>query len=177
MSEREVVIAEYNPEWAMLYEKEKDLILDAVGDLIVVVEHVGSTAVRGLGAKPTIDIMVAVSSLADAQKCIEQLRSIGYEYQPQHEVSMPERRYFRKGDPVSEQHYHLHMVERTSDFWERHLLFRDYLRSHPEAAREYYVLKKELASKYGLDREGYTEAKTAFIESTLAKARNRVLCP
>jgi len=171
---RKVEIVEYDPKWATLYIKEKRRIQAAVGHIVVAVEHVGSTAVPGLGAKPTIDIMVAVRRLSDADKCIEPLGSIGYEYQPQHEDTMPERRFFRRGEPPREQHYHLHMVEKRSEFWKQHLLFRDYLRTHPEKAGQYCELKKKLASKYGSDREGYTEAKTQFIESVVKEAmRNR----
>jgi len=115
--------------------------------------------------------MVAVNSLGDAAECIEPLQRIGYEYQPEHEKSWPERRFFRRGNPPKEQHYHLHMVERTSDFWKRHLLFRDYLRVHPKVAQDYYELKKRLAYKYSSDREGYTEAKTSFVESVIERAR------
>lgn len=117
--------------------------------------------------------MVAVNHLNEVENCIEPLRRIDYEYQPKHEVSMPERRYFHKGRPPKEQHYHLHMVELTSDFWKRHLLFRDYLRTRPKVAQEYYELKKALADKYGSDRESYTEAKTSFIDSVLAKAKKK----
>jgi GrpB-like predicted nucleotidyltransferase (UPF0157 family) len=85
---------------------------------------------------------------------------------------MPEIRFFRKGEPPEEQHYHLHMVEKESDFWKRHLLFRNYLRTHPKTAQQCYKLKKELASKYGSNREGYTEAKTSFIESVVVKAKS-----
>jgi len=67
--------------------------------------------------------------------------------------------------------YHLHIVEQTNDAWESHILFRDYLRAHPRVAREYYRFKRNLAIKYGSDREAYTEAKTSFIESVLSKAR------
>jgi GrpB-like predicted nucleotidyltransferase (UPF0157 family) len=172
VSERKVVIVEYTHEWVTLYEKEKELIQKVIGHIAVAIEQVGSTAVPGLGAKPTIDIMVGLHRLADAEKCLEPLGSIGYEYQPEHEASMPERRFFRKGQPPKEQHYHLHMVEKRSDFWKQHLLFRDYLRTHPETTQQYYKLKKELASKYGSNREGYTEAKTSFIESIIAKAKH-----
>jgi GrpB-like predicted nucleotidyltransferase (UPF0157 family) len=165
-----VKIVKYNPQWPVLYEKEKRLILEVIRHIILKIEHIGSTSVHDLGAKSTIDIMVAVNQLEDAERCIEPLQRIGYEYQPQHEISMPERRYFRKGDPP-EQHYHLHMVELTSNFWRRHLLFRDYLRTHPEVAREYYELKKALADKYSSNHEGYTEAKTSFIESIVARAK------
>ena len=168
---RPVKIVDYNPQWPILFENEKCLILSAIGRFVVGIEHVGSTAVIGLGAKPIIDITVAIKNLKDAHKCIGSLESIGYEYVPEYEESVPERRYFHKGKPPKEQHYHLHMVELSSSFWERHLLFRDYLRTHPEATKYYHELKKRLAAKYGSDREGYTEAKTSFIESIVAKAR------
>jgi len=168
---RRVKIIDYDPQWSLLYEKERCLILDAVGYIVVRIEHIGSTAVPKLGAKPIIDIMVAVNHLSDAEKCIGPLGSIGYEYVPEYEDLMPERRYFHKGKPPKEQHYHLHMVELASDFWKRHLLFRDYLRTHPEVAQEYFKLKKRLATKYRSDREEYTEAKTSFIESVVSKAK------
>jgi GrpB-like predicted nucleotidyltransferase (UPF0157 family) len=174
MAQREVEIVEYDPKWAILYGEEKAKILAAIGHLAVAIEHIGSTAVVGLGAKPIIDMMVGVNHLSDVKDCMEPLGSIDYEYQPQHEATMPERRFFRKGEPPEEQHYHLHMVERGSEFWKRHLAFRDYLRTHPETSRQYCELKKKLASEYGSDREGYTEAKTSFIESTVAKALHKL---
>ena len=140
-----VGIVNYDPQWPVLYEEEKGRILGVIGRRIVAIEHIGSTAVRGLAAKPIIDIMVAVRHLIDAGECIEPLQSIGYEYVPEFEVEIPERRFFRKGPPEARTH-HIHMIELTSEFWGRHLLFRDYLRTHPEAAQQYYQLKKELAA-------------------------------
>ena len=165
-----VIIVAYNPRWPALYEEEKSRILGLIGDKVVAIEHVGSTAVPGLGAKPIIDITIAVHRLADAEECIELLLTIGYEYKPPDRVGIPERRFFDKGPPGAST-YHIHMVELTSDFWERHLLFRDFLRAHPEVAEQYYELKKGLAAKYGEDREGYTEGKTSFIEGVVARAR------
>jgi len=165
-----VAIVDYDPQWPVLYEEEKGRILGVIGRRIAAIEHVGSTAVPGLAAKPIIDIIVAVRRLIDAGECIEPLQSIGYEYVPEFEVELPERRFFRKGLPEARIH-HIHMIELTSDFWERHLLFRDYLRTHPEVAQQYYRLKKELAARYGSDREAYAEAKTPFIESIVAKSR------
>ena len=164
-----VVIIDYDPQWPILYEEEKGRILEAVGHLIVAIEHVGSTAVPGLGAKPIIDIMVAVSDLADARQCIDPLQGIGYEYAPELDASMPQRRYFDKGP--AEARIHLHMVELASEFWQRHLLFRGFLRDHPQVAQEYEQLKRELAARYGPDRVGYTEAKTSFIRSVEDRAR------
>jgi GrpB-like predicted nucleotidyltransferase (UPF0157 family) len=165
-----VTIADYDPQWPILFESEKAAILSLIGHVVVAVEHVGSTAVPGLGAKPIIDIMVAVRYLADAQECVGPLQSIGYKYIPEHEASIPERRFFRK-PPHGTRAFHLHMVKLTSDFWKRHLLFRDYLRTHRKEAQRYYQLKKELAAKFGLDRDAYTDAKASFIESVLCKAR------
>jgi len=167
-----IEIVEYKPEWPMLFQEAKNAILQVIGDKVQAIEHVGSTSVPGLGAKPIIDILAAVRHLSDADDCIEPLRSIGYTYVPEYEESIPERRYFHGGPP--EDHRHLHMVEGTSDFWRRHMLFRDYLRAHTEVARHYETLKKDLAARYGADREGYTDAKTSFIESALADARIEV---
>jgi len=160
-----VIISDYNPQWPILYEEEKSRILSVIGDKVVTIEHIGSTAVPGLGAKSIIDIMVGVHRLVDVEECINPLQSIGYEYFPPSEVGIPERRYFDRTG------YHLHMVEVTSDFWERHLIFRYYLRTHPEMAQQYLKLKKDLADKYGTDRESYTDAKTSFIEQVVARAR------
>ncbi|MEK7247869.1 MAG: GrpB family protein, partial [Chloroflexota bacterium] len=132
----------------------------AIGEWAVAIEHVGSTAVPGLAAKPIIDIMPAIRSLADARHIIAPMEALGYEYVPEFEDDLPERRYFRRGVPRS---HHVHVVETTSTFWRRHLAFRDYLRAHPETAAEYAALKRRLADGYGSDSGGYTNAKTEFI--------------
>ena len=163
-----VELAEYDPAWPALYGQERDLIEGTLDDLVVAIEHVGSTAVPGLGAKPVIDIMVGVRSLADGEKCVRPLEELGYEYKG--EFGIPDRLYFRKISGGRRSHQ-IHMVEIGSDFWKRHLLFRDYLREHPEEARGYHELKVRLAAEFGTDREGYTEAKTEFIRSAEAKAR------
>lgn len=169
-----IAIADYDPKWPIMYEEEKAKILSVIGHKVVAIEHIGSTAVPNLGAKPIIDIMVAVRHLSDAEECIEPLKSIGYEYVPENEISIPERRYFQKGtSEAPNQHSHLHMVERTSDFWQRQLLFRDYLRAHPDVANQYCQLKKKLAAKHGSNREAYTDAKTSFIKSVVDQARAR----
>jgi GrpB-like predicted nucleotidyltransferase (UPF0157 family) len=167
-----VRLVDYDSRWLRIFEREKKRILKALGHKVVVVEHVGSTAVVGLGAKPIVDIMVGVRCLSDALECIEPLRKIGYEYVPEHEAVIPDRRFFRKGpENVPNRHFHLHMVEWKGEFWSDHLLFRDYLRAHPSEAGRYYRVKKRLAQKHGLNREAYTEAKSSFTERTLKKAR------
>jgi GrpB-like predicted nucleotidyltransferase (UPF0157 family) len=166
-----VEIFDYDEEWPLEFEKEKANIMSVISRRIVAIEHIGSTAVHGLCAKPIIDIMVGIRRLADAEHCIAPLGSIGYEYVPEYEASIPERRYFRKGPSEKpNKHFHLHMVEHGGGIWKKQLLFRNYLRTHPEAAQQYCELKKKLAAKYRLNREAYTDAKTEFIESIVRKA-------
>lgn len=167
---QQVVIAEYDPRWPVMYEEEKARILDAIGHRLVAIEHMGSTSVPGLAAKPIIDIMAAIDSLANDQECVIPLLGLGYEYVPEHEDIIPERRYFRKG-PQGARTHHLHMVELGSEFWERQLLFRDYLRAHPDEASRYCQLKRELAAQYRNDRASYTDAKGPYITSVLEKVR------
>jgi len=179
-----VTIVDYDPAWPAKFEAERDLIARMCGaGAFVAIEHVGSTSVPGLAAKPVIDMMPGLRSLDDAPALVPLLESIGYEYVPafEHDTSsgpgMPLRRYFRK-DEAGERAYHLHAVEVGSSFWVEHLLFRDYLRAHPEAADEYARLKRELAVAFNASltpssdiNVGYTDRKTEFIESTKAKAR------
>lgn len=164
-----IKIVEYDPRWPAMFEEARAEILSGIGQFVVAVEHVGSTSVPGLGAKPVIDMMVGIRSLDDAPQCVGPLAALGYEYGPEHEAIMPERRYFRRGRSDASTH-HIHMVEPASDFWERHLLFRDYLRAHTAAAREYEELKRRLAALHGSDRGAYTDDKTDFIESIIRKA-------
>ncbi|HEY41923.1 MAG TPA: GrpB family protein [Dehalococcoidia bacterium] len=167
-----IIIVDYNPQWPAMYEKEKARILGTIGHKVVAIEHIGSTAVSGLGSKPIIDIMAAVRRMSDSLECIEPLQTLGYEYY--YYPEFPERCVFLDGSVGAAPH-HLHMTEFLSDFWTEKLLFRDYLRAHPEAAEKYCRLKKKWAKKYGADRdkyEDYTEAKTPFIEAVLARARS-----
>ncbi len=171
LSGRPIVIADYDPEWPRRFRRECEAIFRTCGrSAFLRIEHVGSTAVPGLAAKPIVDMMPGVLSLADVPPLVATLASIGYEYVPEYEAELPERRYFRK-DVGGERAFQLHVVEVGSDFWKRHLLFRDYLRAHDEAAAEYERLKRRLAAEYGADREGYTQAKTEFITGIEALAR------
>lgn len=163
-----IEIVAYNANWPSQFEDEKRRILAAIGRSVAAVEHVGSTAVPGLAAKPIIDILVGLRSLADAANCIGPLRGLGYEYVPEWEAELPERRYFRRVQPRPRTH-HIHMVETTSEFWRRQLLFRDYLRAHHQDARAYETLKRDLATKFEIGRD-YAAAKSAFIKTILDKA-------
>jgi GrpB-like predicted nucleotidyltransferase (UPF0157 family) len=169
-----IVIVDYDPRWPRLFDEEKTNILRVIGPMVIGIEHIGSTAVPGLAAKSIVDIMAGVRHLSDAIWCIQPLKTLGYEYVPEYEKLIPDRRYFRKGNMQGLEQgstHHLHMVEAKGEFWERQLLFRDYLRDHPEEARRYADLKKTLASRFSSDRESYTSAKTDYIQEIVAKAR------
>src|SRR5690242_16455065 len=142
MTDKEkIIIKEYDPLWPALYEAEREEIMEAIGHYVADIQHMGSTAVPGLAAKPVIDILVGLRRLLDAQDCILPIEGMNYEYVPEFEAEFPDRRYFRKGTNGVRSHQ-IHMVEIGSDFWERHLLFRDYLRDHPDAANDYAALKR-----------------------------------
>jgi GrpB-like predicted nucleotidyltransferase (UPF0157 family) len=151
--------------WHQLFAEEQARLQDAIGGYTLAIEHVGSTAVCGLSAKPIIDIAVAVQQIAGAERCVTPLENIGYEYRG--EYGIPGRHFFCKGEPRT---HHLHLVEADSDLWRNHLLFRDYLRQHAEVAAEYEKLKKSLAFAYEDNPEAYTEGKAAFIENVLRVA-------
>ena len=170
---RPVRIVDYDPSWSILYKKEEKRILRAVGNKLIGVEHIGSTAVPGLGSKPIIDIMAGNLGASDAEECMLLIQDFGYtDVTPQPEE--PDWYYCLsrayRGESSSLLNYHLHLMRFMSDFWKRHLLFRDYLRLHPKTSQQYHELKKKLAREYGINRRGYTEAKTSFIESVIDQA-------
>src|SRR5262245_20286880 len=131
-----VRVVRYERDWKALFEQEKQLLDLAIGGYAEFIEHVGSTAVTGLDAKPIIDIAVALSSLDLADRCVESLRRLGYRYKGEYGIAG--RHYFVKGNPRT---HHLHVVESGSEFWQNHLLFRNHLRDNPDAANEYRELK------------------------------------
>lgn len=152
----------HSEQWKQLFAEEAARVLDVVGEYVTAIEHVGSTSIGGIAAKPIIDMAVAVEKAADGETCVAPLENIGYEYRGEHGIAG--RFYFVKGEPRT---HHLHMVLADSDFWRSHLLFRDYLRENSAMAKEYENLKLELARKYVNDREAYQRGKTDFIENVL----------
>lgn len=168
-----VRLVDHKSEWSAHFEKEKDLIMDIVCIKNIVVEHIGSTSIPGIKAKSTIDILVGVQTLEEAMKIIPDLEKIGYEYFPEYEERIPERRYLSKGEKGKRSH-HLHMFDIKSDLWKEHLLFREYLRKNKEKAKEYEKLKVNLAKKYHSNKEEYTRAKGPFIEKMIREARTQI---
>lgn len=166
-----ITIVEYNPAWPELFKIERDKVLAAIGDHVEAVEHIGSTAVPGLAAKPVIDIIIGVDTLAEADVyCVEPIIKLGYEYVKAFEKDTPFRRYFRKNDREDIRTHQIHLVEIGGDWWTRHLAFRDYLRVHDDAREAYEQLKRDLATRDFATVSEYAEAKTDFIRSIEEKA-------
>ena len=157
-----VELAEYNPEWPKIFEQEHHLLLKALGKPIAKIEHIGSTAVTGLVSKPIIDIMIGLYNFSDADNLVPQIINLGYIYHPEFEDMIPERRFFKKviNDKAT---HHIHMVEIKGELWQRHLLFRNYLRANPEIAKEYGIFKKELSKRDWKNSNDFAEAKSKFI--------------
>ena len=162
-----IYISEPKEEWVDLFVQEKREILSVLGEEIAIrVEHIGSTAVANLSAKPTIDILVEIPKGKDVEDKIKTLmNSGGYSHiKDQNEYMMFVKGYSPEG--FKGQCYHIHMGPRDNKgLWER-IYFRDYLIANPQIASEYAALKKELAVKHKYDRDAYTESKTEFIKKT-----------
>jgi GrpB-like predicted nucleotidyltransferase (UPF0157 family) len=166
-----IVVCDYDPTWPTTFEQERTQVQDALGSMAVTVEHIGSTAVPGLAAKPIIDLLVGVHSLPQARCCcIEPLQALGYTHIVDAEAWLPGELLFRKGLPGPWTH-HLHLMEHSSPRWEEFILVRDYLRRHPEVADAYADLKKALALVFDEDIAGYRNAKAPFLQAVMAKAR------
>jgi GrpB-like predicted nucleotidyltransferase (UPF0157 family) len=158
--EASVEIVPYDPAWPSRFEQERSLLKRALAPWLTgPVEHIGSTAVPGLIAKPVIDIMAAVESLAASADAIAAAGDLGYVYYPYRPDVM---HWFCKPSPALRTH-HLHLVPFESRLWKERLAFRDHLRRDAAAAAEYAALKIELARQYAFDREAYTDAKGPFV--------------
>lgn len=162
----ELRLSPYRDEWQVLYKSEQEIIVSAIGDHIEDIQHVGSTAIVGMPAKPILDIAIAVKEFEAARVCIAPLADLGYTFKG--ENGIPRRHYFQKGEPCT---HHIHMIEETSDEWTKLILFRDFLRSNQRDAAAYEDLKLDLLERTDGDRKSYQAAKSAFIGETVQKAR------
>lgn len=163
-----IEIVPYDPSWPTRFQAERALLAEVLSPwLVAPIEHVGSTSVPGLPAKPIIDILVPVESLETSRASIELLRQIGYVYYPYKPEQM---HWFCKPSPEVRTH-HLHMVAYRSPVWVERLAFRDALRTNPDLTSQYAELKLRLAVEHRVDRERYTEAKSPFIQAALGRSQ------
>jgi GrpB-like predicted nucleotidyltransferase (UPF0157 family) len=165
---RTFTVVPYSDSWPHEYERVRSELLAAIDMERVQCEHIGSTAVPGLAAKPVLDVLLGVDMLSAIEARIPDLEGIGYTYRSTYESELPMRRYFVCALP-GRLRVHVHAVVEGSEFWHKQLAFRDLLRNQPEWRSRYQSLKLELASTYAHDKSAYTVAKGPFIEAALAE--------
>jgi GrpB-like predicted nucleotidyltransferase (UPF0157 family)/GNAT superfamily N-acetyltransferase len=157
-----ITLVPYNPLWSKLFEEEKIRLQKVLGDIAIHIEHIGSTAIPEIYSKPIIDILIGVKDLNQfSADHIKKIESLGYIYNSAFEAELPYRRFFQKSDENHNRTHHIHLVNYPSAWWQRHILFRDYLRQHPDDAREYEAQKLALAKQFS-DTLDYAKAKEDF---------------
>lgn len=167
----EIALVEYDARWPIYFEEEAEWLRNVLPyDLPLAIDHIGSTAVPGLEAKPIVDIVIAVQSVDAARESTKLLEGLGYEARPVDPGK--DRLHFVKQADGARSH-HVHIVRIGDSAHGDYLLFRDHLRTSLEDAAAYAALKRELAARFSSDRAAYTEGKTAFVQGVLVKARER----
>ncbi|MCR2045315.1 GrpB family protein [Anaerosalibacter massiliensis] len=159
-----VILSEYDKGWEKVFEEEKRKILNICGDNIMTIEHIGSTSIPGLIAKPIIDIALTFDNKEKRDKIIESIVSLSYEFIQ--ETDVIDRLFFVKRIN-RDSYYHIHGYPQDSVNYTNQILFRDYLRNHKEIAEEYAQLKKDLYRRYKDNRSEYTAGKSNFIKNLL----------
>jgi GrpB-like predicted nucleotidyltransferase (UPF0157 family) len=162
-----VIVVDYDPQWAVIFAQLRSTLAAALGELAVAIEHIGSTAVPGMPAKPIIDIDAVIPSATDLQEAVTRLATLGYTHQG--DLGISGREAFTS--PHDTPAHHLYVCSEDSDELVRHRLFRDYLISNSNAANAYGSLKKAAAALYRNDRAAYTQAKSKFVTDALRQAR------
>lgn len=167
-TQRKVEVVPYDPRWARAAEDEIARITAALGDLVVRIHPIGSTSIPGIHAKPILDLLPVVRDLRALDEKNVVMEALGYECMG--EFGIPGRRYFRKDDANGTRTHNVHaFVEGCPDI-ERHLVFRDFMKSHPEEARAYSELKQRLAAAHPTDIEAYMAGKDAFVKDMQTRA-------
>ena len=160
MSKVEVV--PHNPQWRDAFEAEARHVAAALGENVVAIHHIGSTAIPNIYAKPVIDLLVEVRDITEVDGQSSAMESLGYEVMG--EYGIPGRRYFRKDNQEGIRTHHIHAFEASSPEVERHLAFRDYMIAHPGDAQRYSELKRKLAEEHPQSTDGYIDGKDGFIK-------------
>ena len=160
-----LVLAEYKNEWPIIYSEEKRMLSEALKDYKTIIEHIGSTAIPGMMAKPIIDIMIGVNKEEDLLLCVKHLEIIGYVNFG--ECGRPGRIFMVKGKPENCTH-HLHIVKSGCKFWEDNLFFREYIKNNKHMADEYKNIKLNLIEEFKDSRTMYRIMKSEFIEKIIS---------
>lgn len=159
---RKVEVVPHSPQWRAAFEVEAKRVAAALGENVVAVHHIGSTAIPHIYAKPVIDLLVEVRDITEVDGRSSAMASLGYEVMG--EFGIPGRRYFRKDNRAGSRTHQLHVFAASSAQVARHLAFRDYMIAHPEDAQEYSELKRKLAQAHAQNMDGYIDGKDDFIK-------------
>ncbi len=162
MKTKNVIVLPYDPEWKNDFDEIKQEIVNAIGDLIVCIEHVGSTSVEGLSAKPIIDIDVVISDYSVFDSIVSKLSAIGYIHEG--DLGIKDREVFKYSDKPHLRKHHLYVCPQNSKELLRHITFRDFLRSNPEAVKKYSKVKETGAKLFPDNMDKYIEYKLPCIE-------------
>jgi GrpB-like predicted nucleotidyltransferase (UPF0157 family) len=164
---REIVIVDYDVQWPAMFQKHANIIAQALGNVALQIEHIGSTSVPGLAAKPIIDILVVVKDSRDEDAYLPAMLRAGYELRVR-EPDWHEHRMFR----TPQKDVHIHVYSSGCTEIERYLIFRDRLRSNTEDRKQYEEIKRSLATQQWANMDAYAQAKTGCIEKIIAATRN-----
>ncbi len=159
---RKVEVVPHNPEWRDAFEAEAKHVAAALGENVVAIHHIGSTAIPDIYAKPIVDLLVEVRDIAEVDGQSSAMELLGYEVMG--EYGIPGRRYFRKDNQQGIRTHHIHAFEAGSAEVERHLAFRDYMIAHPVDAQRYSELKRKLAEEHPQNIDRYMDGKDGFIK-------------
>ena len=159
---RKVEVVPHNPQWRDAFEAEAKHVAAALGENVVAIHHIGSTAIPNIYAKPVVDLLVEVRDITEADGQSSAMESLGYEVMG--EYGIPGRRYFRKDNRQGIRTHNIHAFESGSAEVERHLAFRDYMIAHPGDAQRYSELKRKLAEEHPQSIDGYMDGKDGFIK-------------
>ncbi|MCR8845643.1 GrpB family protein [Paenibacillus sp. SC116] len=178
INQKPIMIEQYNEEWPIAFHTIESILLDRLNGLALRIEHVGSTSVPGLAAKPIIDIDVVIESMEHLPKVIKKLEELGYIHEG--DLGIRDREAFARKDvyvPFSiegsvKHEHHLYVCKRESEELIRHIMFRDALRKYPSLVSEYTNLKLQLSNTFRNNRNAYTEGKTGFITKVMREYRD-----
>jgi len=159
---RKVEVVPHDPRWRDAFEAEAKQVAAALGENVVAVHHIGSTAIPDIYAKPVLDLLVEVRDITEVDAQSSAMESLGYEVMG--EYGIPGRRYFRRDNQEGIRTHHIHAFEAGSAQAERHLAFRDYMMAHPGDAQRYSELKRRLAEEHPQSIDGYMDGKDGFIK-------------
>ncbi len=166
----EVALQAHDPIWSQRFIIESERLHALLPDTFIDIQHIGSTAVPGLLAKPIVDLIAGVEYMEKARSLSDTLCANAYSTSAQFNQSLTDRQWFMRWNAQGHRTHHLHIVVHGGQAWQTHLQFRDILRAQPVLAARYQALKIDLAKKYTQDREAYTDAKAAYIKSVLQSA-------